>query len=177
MSAAPHDLAALESGTTPDAAAALFDSLPPVAVDEVAGRWHGGEVPTGHPMDGLLTMSGWYGKQFDDADHVHPLLFGTPPKLFAVNPRLAPMGLLARQGGRLPRFDPGPLRGGLRAARTRHHRARLRMIEHRGKTSAAMVYDDLPIIDHFRKVDNDTLLGVMDLRGMTEPYFFTLRRD
>ncbi|WP_131819706.1 DUF4334 domain-containing protein, partial [Mycobacteroides abscessus] len=33
------------------------------------------------------------------------------------------------------------------------------------------------IIDHFRKVDDATLLGIMDLRDMDQPYFFTLRRD
>ena len=55
--------------------------------------------------------------------------------------------------------------------------ARLRMVEHRGVVSAAMVYDDLPIIDAFRRVDDDTVLGVMDLRWQPHPYVFVLRRD
>lgn len=59
---------------------------------------------------------------------------------------------------------------------TRKPRARLRDVEHRGVVSAAMVYDHLPIIDHFRAVDDDTLLGVMDMRG-APPYFFILSRD
>ena len=62
------------------------------------------------------------------------------------------------------------------ALRTRKHRARLRAVEHRGVVTAAMVYDHLPIIDFFRRVDDSTLLGVMDLRGAT-PYFFILRKD
>ncbi len=62
------------------------------------------------------------------------------------------------------------------AIRTKKHRARLRAVEHRGVVTAAMVYDHLPIIDVFRRVDADTLLGVMDLRG-AEPYFFILQRD
>ena len=41
-----------------------------------------------------------------------------------------------------------------------------------GKVSAAMIYDHLPIIDIFRRVDEDTLLGVMDMRGLADPYFF-----
>jgi hypothetical protein len=28
----------------------------------------GTDLATGHPMDGLLEASGWYGKQFDDVD-------------------------------------------------------------------------------------------------------------
>lgn len=36
------------------------------------------------------------------------------------------------------------------------------MIEFRGKVSATMVYDGAPIFDHFRKVDENTLMGVMN---------------
>ena len=39
-----------------------------------------------------------------------------------------------------------------------------------------MIYDRQPIIDVFRRVDDVTLLGVMDLRGMSQPYFFVLTR-
>jgi hypothetical protein len=55
-------------------------------------------------------------------------------------------------------------------------KARLRTVEHRGVATAAMVYDALPIIDVFRRVDADTLLGLMDLRGLPQPFFFLLRR-
>ena len=81
----------LSTGLARADAEALFDSLPAVTVAEMSGRWHGTEVPTGHPMDGLLAISGWYGKQFDDADHVHPLLFGEPGDLYPVNPKLIPL--------------------------------------------------------------------------------------
>lgn len=40
--------------------------------------------------------------------------------------------------------------------------ASLWMIAFRGKTSATMVYDGVPIFDHLRKIDDDTLLGVMN---------------
>ncbi|WP_233583532.1 DUF4334 domain-containing protein [Corallococcus sp. CA053C] len=56
-------------------------------------------------------------------------------------------------------------------------KARLRMTEYRGQLSATMIYDDWPTHDVFRKVDEDTLLGAMDARGMAAPYFFVLRRD
>ena len=40
------------------------------------GRWRGSGLPTGSPLDGLLEAYGWYGKEFLDAETVHPLLFG-----------------------------------------------------------------------------------------------------
>lgn len=128
-------------------------------------------------MDGLLDVSGWYGKEFADADHVHPLLFGSPGRLYAVNPKLMPLGTLNRLGNRFPRWLPPGGRAAFRLARTRRHRARLREVSYRGAVSAAMVYDDLPIIDHFRMIDADTLLGAMDQRGADRPYFFLLQRD
>jgi hypothetical protein len=50
------------------------------------------------------------------------------------------------------------------------------MIEYRGVVTGTMSYDALPINDHFRKIDDNTLLGVMDLRGATAPFVFLLRR-
>ncbi|GAA5053944.1 DUF4334 domain-containing protein [Nocardia callitridis] len=163
---------------TREEAEALFDGLPAVRAEEITtGRWRGYEVDTGHPMGGTLSASGWYGKQFDDVNTVHPLLFASGSKIFPIDPRRVPLGLAdriplgalraVRRG--LPVFGP--------ALRTRKPTARLRDIEFRGATSAAMVYDHLPIIDHFRRADERTLLGLMDLRGMSQPYFFALRRD
>lgn len=180
------DLAAtlteLELGTTAERAQEFFDSLPPVRSEELFGRWHGGEVPTNHPMDGILTVSGWYGKQFDDLDHVHPLLFSDARgDIFAVDPMLAPISMVGRISGLadspvVKRSSPSALAVLKPLIKTAKHRARLRNIEYRGQVSAAMVYDHKAIIDHFRKVDDSTLLGVMDLRDMAQPYFFTLRR-
>lgn len=155
----------------------LLDSLPPVRVAEILGRWHGSEVPTGHPLDGLLDVSGWYGKEFVDADRVHPLLFGSAGALYAVNPKLMPLGLLNRLGRRFPRWLPPGGTALFRLAATRRPRARLRDVQYRGVVSAAMVYDDLPVIDHFRRLGPDSLLGAMDLRGSDRPYFFLLERD
>ena len=56
-------------------------------------------------------------------------------------------------------------------------KARLRTVEHRGVATAAMVYDALPIIDVFRRVAPDEVLGLMDLRGLPAPFFFLLARD
>ena len=51
------------------------------------------------------------------------------------------------------------------------------MTEYRGVVSATMCYDDLPIHDVFRLVDDDTVLGLMDLRGLEQPFVFFLRRE
>ncbi|TCJ28284.1 DUF4334 domain-containing protein [Nocardioides jejuensis] len=169
-----------ELGVRADAADALafFDSLAAVDAAAITGRWHGWEIATGHPLDGLLEPSGWYGKQFDDIDHVHPLLFRTASgAIYPVSPRRMPLGLAGRVPPSLVERAK-PISGRMRPLlRTRRHGARLRNVEHRGVVSAAMVYDDLPIIDVFRRVDADTLLGVMDYREHPAPYFFVLERD
>jgi len=177
MSARLPTVAQLQAGVSADQAAELFDSLPAVQVEEILGRWHGSEVPTGHPMDGLLEVSGWYGKEFVDAERVHPLLFGTPGSLYAVHPKRLPLMSIVAAGDRLPRWLPPGGRSAFRALRTGKYRARLRRVEYRGVVSTAMIYDDLPIIDTFRKLDDDVLLGAMDLRGVEAPYFFLLERD
>jgi len=50
-------------------------------------------------------------------------------------------------------------------------------MEYRGKVSATMIYDYLPINDVFRKVDDNTVLGLMDFKGMPQPFFFVLDRE
>ncbi|WP_298446424.1 DUF4334 domain-containing protein [Gordonia sp. (in: high G+C Gram-positive bacteria)] len=167
----------LRRGVSPVAAQELFDSLPPVGVDEILGRWRGSVAPSGHPMDGLLATAGWYGKEFIDAETVHPLLFGAPGRLYAVNPRLIPLRSIYRVADRLPSTLPPGGKTAFRALRTTAPRARLRTVDYGGIASAAMVYDDLPIIDHFRRLDQNTLFGLMDRRGDEQTCYFLLERD
>ncbi len=54
--------------------------------------------------------------------------------------------------------------------------ARLRMVEFRGRSTATMIYDKHPICDHFRKIDDDLVMGVMDRKADPAPLFFYLRR-
>ncbi len=60
---------------------------------------------------------------------------------------------------------------------TSRSRARLRMTTYRGTPSATMIYDQLPINDVFRRIHADSVLGVMDYKGMTQPFFFILHRQ
>ncbi|MBD2858908.1 DUF4334 domain-containing protein [Spongiibacter sp. KMU-158] len=52
--------------------------------------------------------------------------------------------------------------------------ASLRKVEFRGVATATMVYDQHPIFDHFKKVDEQTVLGVMDAKGDAFPLYFLL---
>lgn len=174
--APPGDL--LRDGGSAGELLALFDGLPAVDVTDLVGAWLGAGVLTGHPFDGLLERLGWHGKRFAGTEDGFPLVFrGAGGALWSVDPGRLPLALLVRRPGlaRLPLVDR-LFRGVLPLLATRAPRSRLRTVEHRGVRTAAMVYDSVPVIDVFRRVDDRTLLGVMDLRGMPEPFFFLLRR-
>jgi len=172
------DLLALAAGCSDDEALAFFDALPAVRSKEIFGRWAGSEIRTNHPLNGLLDSFGWYGKEFLDEEKVHPLLFKSDSgDIFTVDPRKVPMSAASL----VPKEAAGTFgRKALSLARvvvgTDEPRARLRDMEFRGKVSATMIYDHLPIQDTFRAVDGDTLLGVMDRRGEDRLFFFVLRR-
>jgi hypothetical protein len=154
----------LRSGT-PDRAALLayYDGLGPVAVAGMIGLWRGGTWRTGTRFDGLLDRLSWYGKYFEGPDKVEALLFERPNTV---------LGWL-----NFAMISPFRLRAGRDLVRHPLGRARLRERAFRGKVSTAMVYDWLPITDHFRKVDDGTLLGLMDLFGRSDcELFFWLRR-
>ena len=150
----------------------------PTTASGTASRWRGSGLPTGSPLDGLLEAYGWSGKEFLDAERVHPLLFGAPGGPRPIDPALIPMGVLrdrpAVAHSAAARRAFTVVRPLLRTAKPR---ARLRTVEHRGVATAAMVYDALPIIDVFRRVTADRVLGLMDLRGLTQPFFFLLERE
>ncbi|WP_234440702.1 DUF4334 domain-containing protein [Streptomyces rimosus] len=54
--------------------------------------------------------------------------------------------------------------------------ATLHEVVYRGKQSTAMVYDQLPVIDHFRRLTDDVLLGVMAKKGAPADFYFHLTR-
>ena len=162
---------------TPEEATSWFDGLPPAEEAEMLGKWHGEEVLTGHPMEGLLASARWHGKRFDEADAVHPLVHNVP---FwgrrSLNPALLPLRWITALPGRdtllraaFPVIAP--------IFFTSKPRARLRTIRFRGRLHAAMCYDGKPINDVFAKIDDQCVLGLMDFKGMEQPYFFKLTRE
>lgn len=54
--------------------------------------------------------------------------------------------------------------------------ARLRELQFRGTVSAAMLYDKRPLIDHFRRVTDNVVIGLADEKGKPATYFFHLTR-
>lgn len=168
----------LETGkTTREKALQLFDALEPVDLDFMFGRWQGYGLFTDHPMDGLLEVSNWYGKEFIDPENVHPLLFSdSQGKIFKIAPNPTLMNWVLK--------FPVPKNNSLKPLlilinslfKTEKSQARLRMMEYRGKVTATMIYDYLPINDFFTKVDSHTLLGIMDYKNLPQPFFFVLKR-
>jgi len=163
--------------TTTETALQLFDALDSVSLDFMLGSWQGSVISTDHPMDGLLESSNWYGKEFVDTENVHPLLFlDSQGKVFKVAPNPTAMNWVLK----LPILKNNSLKPLLMLAnsllKTETSQARLRMMEYRGKVSATMIYDYLPINDSFRKVDDNTVFGIMDFKNSPQPFFFVLRR-
>jgi len=167
-----------QENTTTQDALALFDQLETVDIDFMLGRWQGSGLHTGHPMDGLLEATNWYGKEFVSSECVHPLLFlDSSSEVFKLSPSPQMMKLALRLPmPKNPAVKPiytlfNPL------LKTDKSQARLRLMEHRDKISATMIYDHLPIHDVFRKVDENTLLGLMDYKESPQPFFFILKRE
>lgn len=178
MNTLDHSQSILATGNaTTEEALQLFDALEPVNLAFMIGRWQGSGLHTAHPMDGLLEASDWYGKEFVDAETVHPLLFrGTQNKIIKVSPHPTAMNLALR----LPVIKRAFMKPFLKLLNlflsTEKSQARLRMMEYRGKVSATMIYDHLPINDSFRKIDENTVLGIMDFKALAQPFFFVLKR-
>lgn len=54
--------------------------------------------------------------------------------------------------------------------------AQLREVKFRGKVSASLIYDNKAIMDYFRKIDDNTLLGLGEMKGNLT-FFFYLTRE
>lgn len=129
---------------------AVWAALPTLRPEELLGRWRGGEFTTGHPANGLLARMNWYGKNFISRHEVQPLVC---------------------------RDDSGDLFSNTAAGKGE---ASLWMIEFRGEYTASMVYDGQPVIDHFKRVDDTTVMGIMNGTGGVvdgRHLYFFLERD
>lgn len=176
---AKTDLQSLLSTCTMTTAEALsfYDSLEPVDLAFMTGRWQGKGISTNHPMDGILEMICWYGKEFIDSETVHPLLFqNIQGEIFRLKPDPTVMAFsLNFRINRYPWIAPG-LRWFTSFFKTEVSQARLRMMETRGVATATMIYDYLPINDSFKKIDDNSVFGLMDYKLIPQPFFFLLQR-
>ncbi|MCQ4206968.1 DUF4334 domain-containing protein [Streptomyces longispororuber] len=128
----------------------VWAALATVRPEEILGEWKGGEFDTGHPLNGMLAKAGWYGKTFHTPQDAKPLICRDAEGRLYSNLELG-MG-----------------------------EASLWTVEFRGESTATMVYDGRPVLDHFKRVDDTTLMGIMN--GKEVPlngpfYYFFLERD
>ena len=138
------------SGNVPDAELDDFwATLPPVKIDEMIGEWKGGEFLTGHKMNGQLEKAGWFGKTFLSPSEVQPLV------------------CLDADGNKFSNKAMGK------------GEASLWLEDFRGEVTATMVYDGQPVHDHFKKIDDDAVMGIMNGKGVLDNgrfYYFYLER-
>lgn len=124
-------------------------SLPPATIDGMLGEWRGGEFVTGHRMNGQLEQARWFGKTFNSPSDVQPLV------------------CLDDDGNRFSNVEMGK------------GEASLWLEEFRGELVATMVYDGQPVHDHFKRVDDSTVMGIMNGKKVVHNgryFYFWLQR-
>ncbi|MFC8178980.1 MULTISPECIES: DUF4334 domain-containing protein [Nocardiaceae] len=139
-------------GVLPADLDAVWSALEPVRAEDVLGAWKGSQFLTGHRLCRKLTASNWHGKNFESLERAQPLIC---------------------------RNDNGELYSDVE---TGGGEASLWNIEFRGEVTATMVYDGAPIFDHFKRVDSNTLMGIMNGKPALvldggHHYYFALERE
>jgi hypothetical protein len=135
-------------------------------------------MPAGHPFDGVLENLGWFGKRFTPNMRADALLFlSGDRRLIAIDPKWIPLGLALRfhQLGRT-RVARNLWSYLQRRLRARGPVASLKSMVFAGAESAAMIYDEQPIVDHFRRIDEERVMGAMTIKGDQRIFFFELER-
>jgi hypothetical protein len=155
-----------------------FRSLPSIEPRDLVGLWKGCGIPAGHPFDGVLENLGWVGKRFRPDMRADALLFhASERRLIAIDPKWIPLNLALRfHGIGRTGFARNLFSYLQRRLRAKGPVASLKPIVFGGVESAAMVYDDQPIVDHFRRIDEHKIMGAMTISGDARIYFFELER-
>ncbi len=129
-----RELAEQSSGVSTADLDLLWSELGTVRAEDILGEWKGGAFRTGHPLCRALDKSRWHGKTFVSTMDAKPLI-------------------CRAEDGTL--FSDTALGGG---------EATLWNIEFRGEVTATMVYDGRAVFDHFKRLDDTTLMGIMNGR-------------
>ncbi|KIZ16991.1 DUF4334 domain-containing protein [Streptomyces natalensis] len=127
----------------------IWAALDTVRPEEILGEWKGSEFHTGHPLNGQHAQVGWYGKTFVSVRDAKPAIC---------------------------RSESGELYSNIELGKGE---ASLWSVEFRGEVTAAMIYDGMPALDHLKRVDDTTLMAIMNGKEVPEdgPFFyFTLER-
>lgn len=138
-----------QAGIAPAELDEVWAALETVEAAALVGQWTGDEFDTGHPMNGQLGKARWYGKIMRSVDDVDPIVCRGEDGELFNNTALS-------KGG-----------------------ASLWNVEFRGEVTATMVYDGHAVLDHFKRVDADTLMGVMNGKQQRQDpslFYFLLER-
>ncbi|MCA2207499.1 MULTISPECIES: DUF4334 domain-containing protein [Nocardia] len=130
----------------------IWTRLRPARAEDILGQWRGDAFQTGHRLCKALPASRWYGKTFLALDDAKPLI------------------CRAEDGTLFSNVEMG------------QGEATLWNIEFRGEVTATMVYDGRPVFDHFKWLDDNTLMGIMNGRPELvlaggQYFYFLLERD
>jgi hypothetical protein len=127
----------------------FWATLAPATIDFMIGEWAGGEFDTGHRANGFMKRLNWFGKTFVSATDAKPLV------------------CLDADGNKFSNTE------------AMNGEASLWMEEFRGEIVASMVYDGRPVHDHFKVVDDNAVMGIMNgkvaLDGDKYLYFYLER--
>jgi hypothetical protein len=142
------------------------------------GLWRGRGIPSSHPFDGVLENLGWFGKRVTAWLRADALLFRAGPhRLVPIDPARISLRLALRfhrvGKTRAAKNLFSYLQRGLRA---KGPVASLKTMSFHGVTSVAMIYDGQPIVDHFRRLDRQRIMGAMVIEGDERTYFFELEQ-
>ncbi|KAL1645000.1 hypothetical protein SLS58_004071 [Diplodia intermedia] len=154
-------LALIEEGGAPSVRelSALFDALAPVGPADLEGDWSGGDF-----------------HDTDDGGGVEPAAVH-PCHAMLENYRWAGM-IVKGADDVLPVMSWTD--GGERVHSTYWGGAQLREVKFRGVVSTSLIFDCYPIIDHFRRVSDNTLMALFEAKDKqlkeAGPYFFWVRK-
>lgn len=113
------------------------------------------------PVDLDFMLGTWKGGKFDGGAEPDPInWYG---KRFTSPTDVEPLLVLDAEG-KVQTFDK---LGG----------AQMREIKYKGVTSAALIYDKQPIMDYFRKVNDNVVIGLGDIKGKPTDFVFHLTRE
>ena len=113
------------------------------------------------PASAKQMIGQWHGGKFDGGAEPNPInWYG---KRFVSRTEVEPM-LCRKEDGTIYAWD-------------KWGAAQLREVAFGDKVQACLIYDTLPMMDYFRKVSEDLVLGLADIKGRPTDFFFWLERD
>ncbi|GGC92602.1 DUF4334 domain-containing protein [Halopseudomonas salina] len=113
------------------------------------------------PIDTDFMLGTWKGGKFDGGTEPDPInWYG---KRFNSITDVEPL-LVTDSEGKVQTFEK---LGG----------AQMREIKYKGVSSAALIYDTQPIMDYFRKVNDNVVIGLGDIKGKPTDFVFHLTRE